>query len=39
MFLGHSNNFKKIISLKKKYNFKLIEDNCESMGSYFSKEV
>ena len=35
--LGHSNNFKKIISLKKKYNFKLIEDNCESMGSYFSK--
>ena len=36
--LGHSNNFKKIISLKKKYNFKLIEDNCESMGSYFPKK-
>ena len=31
--LGHSNNFKNINYLKKKYNFKLIEDNCESMGS------
>ncbi|SVD75826.1 uncharacterized protein METZ01_LOCUS428680, partial [marine metagenome] len=31
--LGHSNNFAKIYSLKKKYNFQLIEDNCESLGS------
>ncbi len=31
--LGHSNNFEKIKKLKKKYNFKLIEDNCESLGS------
>ena len=31
--LGHSNNFKNINYLKKKYNFKLIEDNCESLGS------
>jgi len=33
--LGHSNNFKKISQLKKKYNFKLVEDNCESLGSKF----
>ena len=31
--LGHSNNFKKILSLQKKFNFKIIEDNCESLGS------
>ena len=31
--LGHSNDFQKIKNLKKKYNFKLIEDNCESLGS------
>ena len=31
--LGHSNNFKNILNLKKKYNFELIEDNCESLGS------
>ncbi len=31
--LGHSNNFTKINYLKKKYNFILMEDNCESMGS------
>ena len=31
--LGHSNNFKKIFNLRKKYNFKLVEDNCESLGS------
>ena len=31
--LGHSNNFKGIIKLKKRYNFELIEDNCESLGS------
>ena len=31
--LGHSNNFKKINKIQKEYNFKLIEDNCESLGS------
>ena len=31
--LGHSNNFKKILRLKKKYNFEIMEDNCESLGS------
>ena len=31
--LGHSNNFKKISKLKKKYKFEIIEDNCESLGS------
>tara|TARA_B110000483_G_C18164333_1_gene530571 strand:+ start:126 stop:1298 length:1173 start_codon:yes stop_codon:yes gene_type:complete len=36
--LGHSNNFEKIKNLKKKYNFKLIEDNCESLGSEIGKK-
>ena len=36
--LGHSNNFQKINVLKKKYNFKLIEDNCESLGSIKKKK-
>jgi CDP-6-deoxy-D-xylo-4-hexulose-3-dehydrase len=36
--LGHSNNFQKINALKKKYNFKLIEDNCESLGSLKEKK-
>ena len=36
--LGHSNNFKKIFNIKKKYNFKLIEDNCESLGSRFKNK-
>ena len=31
--LGHSNNFKEINKIQKKYNFKIMEDNCESMGS------
>ena len=31
--LGHSNDFKKILILKRKFNFKIIEDNCESLGS------
>ena len=31
--LGHANNFKKLFSIKKKYNFKIMEDNCESLGS------
>ncbi len=37
--LGHSNDFKKINILKKKYNFKLVEDNCESLGSYSKKKL
>ena len=37
--LGHSNNFNEILKLKKKYNFKLIEDNCESMGSRTNKKI
>lgn len=36
--LGHSNNFEKIIKLKKKYKFILVEDNCESMGSTQAKK-
>ncbi|MBI29389.1 MAG: aminotransferase DegT [Pelagibacteraceae bacterium] len=36
--LGHANNFQKILSLKKRYNFKLIEDNCESLGSHKNKK-
>ena len=36
--LGHSNNFNEIFKLKRKYNFKLIEDNCESMGSKTNKK-
>ncbi len=31
--LGHSNDFKEINKIQKKYNFKIMEDNCESMGS------
>jgi len=31
--LGHLNNMKKIIYLSKKYKFKIIEDNCEAIGS------
>jgi CDP-4-dehydro-6-deoxyglucose reductase, E1 len=37
--LGHSNNFSEILKLKKKYNFRLIEDNCESMGSRTNKKT
>ena len=36
--LGHSNNFEMINFLKKKYNFLLIEDNCESLGSANDKK-
>ena len=36
--LGHSNNFKSILNLKKKFKFELIEDNCESLGSKFKKK-
>ena len=31
--LGHSNNIKRILTLKNKYKFEIMEDNCESMGS------
>lgn len=37
--LGHSNDFDRILSIKKKFNFQLIEDNCESLGSYFNKKT
>lgn len=36
--LGHANNFKDILRLKKKYNFELVEDNCESLGSKFKNK-
>ncbi len=36
--LGHSNNFKQILKLKNKYNFKIVEDNCESLGSSLKKK-
>ena len=37
--LGHSNNLEKIIFLKKKYHFEMVEDNCESLGSYQKKKL
>jgi CDP-6-deoxy-D-xylo-4-hexulose-3-dehydrase len=37
--LGHSNNLKKITLLKKKYHFEVVEDNCESLGSYEKKKL
>ena len=38
--LGHGNNYEKIIDLKRKYKFQIIEDNCESLGSsYKSKKL
>ena len=36
--LGHSNNFNQILKLKNKYNFKIVEDNCESLGSSLKKK-
>jgi CDP-6-deoxy-D-xylo-4-hexulose-3-dehydrase len=36
--LGHLNNMEKIIYLSKKYKFKIIEDNCESIGSSFKNK-
>lgn len=35
--LGHSNSIEKILSLKNKFKFQIIEDNCESMGSSIRK--
>jgi CDP-6-deoxy-D-xylo-4-hexulose-3-dehydrase len=37
--LGHSNNLEKILLLKKKYHFEMVEDNCESLGSYKKKQL
>jgi CDP-6-deoxy-D-xylo-4-hexulose-3-dehydrase len=37
--LGHANDYSQIISLKNKYNFHLIEDNCESLGSKYKKKT
>ena len=38
--LGHGNDYNKIINLKRKYKFQIIEDNCESLGSsYKSKKL
>jgi CDP-6-deoxy-D-xylo-4-hexulose-3-dehydrase len=37
--LGHSNDLEKIVFLKKKYHFKIVEDNCESLGSYNKKKL
>lgn len=34
--LGHPNNFNEIKKLQKKYKFKIIEDNCESLGSKYN---
>jgi len=31
--LGHGNDSERILHLKRKYNFQIIEDNCESLGS------
>ena len=36
--LGHSNNYQQIIKLKNRYNFEIMEDNCESMGSSIKKK-
>ena len=36
--MGHSNNFEKIIKLKKIHNLFFVEDNCESMGSTQAKK-
>ena len=36
--LGHSNSYNQILKLKNKYNFKIIEDNCESLGSSFKNK-
>ena len=36
--LGHSNDFKNMKKIQKKYKFEIIEDNCESMGSEKNKK-
>lgn len=37
--LGHLNNMEKIIQLSKKYKFRIIEDNCEAIGSQYKKKL
>lgn len=37
--LGHLNNMQKIIQLSKKYKFRIIEDNCEALGSHHKKKI
>jgi dTDP-4-amino-4,6-dideoxygalactose transaminase len=34
---GHSADMEKIFKLKKKYNFKIIEDSCHALGGSFNK--
>ncbi len=34
---GHSSDMKKIYRLKKKYNFKIIEDSCHALGGKYNK--
>ena len=34
---GNSANLEKIFQLKKKYNFKIIEDACHALGGYYKK--
>lgn len=36
--LGNPNDFDQILKLKEKYNFYLVEDNCESMGAKFNEK-
>mgnify|MGYP001218482082 FL=1 len=36
--LGHSNDYQKILRLKNRFNFEIMEDNCESMGSSIKKK-
>lgn len=36
--LGHSNNFKEIRKIQKIFKFRLMEDNCESLGSKNKKK-
>ncbi|MBU0598629.1 lipopolysaccharide biosynthesis protein RfbH [Patescibacteria group bacterium] len=36
--LGNPCNMKKIMKIKKKYNLKLIEDNCDALGSTYNNQ-
>jgi len=36
--LGHPNDYNKIQYLKKRFNFYLVEDNCESLGSKYKNK-
>ena len=35
---GHAANLDKILKLKKKYKFKIIEDSCHALGGEFMKK-